>query len=443
MTMSRRLFMAGCAAGFAGSLGMACEGYQPWSSFQYKFKNAVETQNTARNLIFILLDGAPSHVDTFDLKTGPWTPDALGASYIAPGYEWPVGLMPKLAERYQMFSLVRSLTAVEAVHERAVYHLLTAHRLNAGTRSEVPHLASVLSYKLASQRQPHHSLPTVVIFGPTIVGKGFLPSEHVGINLDESGAIPNLNHEFLGQTDRFGLLSQLLAHDKPRGAQQDQAVFRGQAQVMMADRDLIDLAPIPVSNNSNLFSDFFVQQCETTVNFIEADKGARVFQLTLGNWDHHSEIYQNQTLLGLGQALDNGVAHLLDRLSSVPAQHGPGSLLDETLIVAVGEFGRTVGPLNTSNGRDHFPNAMSALIAGGGVTGGRIIGRTGRNGGVITDPGWSHNRFMTINDLAATIYSAMGVDWTERVSDTPSGRVFELLDSNIAGPLYPIDPLFV
>lgn len=440
MKMSRRQFVSGCAAGLAGTMSLAYARQPMWASLPRR-RAEVETRNTARNLIFIMLTGAPSHVDTFDLKTGSWTPNFLGPQ--SGTFFWPAGLLPKLAQRQNQFSLVRSLSAIEAVHERAIYHLVTAHRMNASLQNEIPHLASVLSYKLAPQRRPGDSLPGVVMTGQVPVRNGFLPIEHMGIILDYSGTIPNLEHPFEGQTDRFQLLNNLTGKDPSFGAQSDQVSFLKQATGMMNDPELKSLLPNPDEIDYSSISATFVQQCETAVKFIAANKGTRVFQLELGDWDHHNDIYGDSYGLGeMGPALDNGLSHLLDRLSALPAAQGSGSLLDETLIVATGEFGRTVGPLNTSNGRDHYPYVMSALLAGGGIQGGRAIGRTDSTGGIILDPGWSEPRLMTINDLVATIYSAMGVDWTERIAETPSGRVFEFLDSTLAGPLYPIDALF-
>jgi len=168
--------------------------------------------------------------------------------------------------------------------------------------------------------------------------------------------------------------------------------------------------------------------------------------LSLSGWDHHIGIYNENDPIGLPslcRALDEGLSYLLDELAAAPAVTPANtSLLDDTLVVVMGEFGRTTGPLNTSAGRDHYPFVVPALFAGGGTAAGRIIGQSSEDGSAIVDPGWSRNRYMAVNDVLATIYSAMGVDWTERFEDTPSGRVFEIIDPNISGPAYAIDTLF-
>jgi uncharacterized protein (DUF1501 family) len=99
-------------------------------------------------------------------------------------------------------------------------------------------------------------------------------------------------------------------------------------------------------------------------------------------------------------------------------------LLDETLIVAMGEFGRTVGAPNSNGGRDHFLQ-QSALFAGACVRGGVSLGATDSIGSMTTDPGWSRDRDVRPEDIEATIYSALGIDWTTVRRDDPFGRGFE------------------
>jgi len=451
--MKRRKFLNGLVAGaggiaMAGALsGLAHGANRAWRPAARR-KAVAEPRHTARNAIFVLLDGGPSHVDTFDLKEGRETPAFLGAMDMG-GWLWPAGIMPKLAARTDRFSLARSLTAVEAVHERAVYHLTTAHRHDPSSAADTPHFASALSYLLADQRRPTDSLPTVALFGPTMAANGLFPVEHRGLTLGEDGGIPNLRHDFPEAETRFDLLNGLLAEMGETGDRRGERrrILR-QAQRLMDDRELhallgLDAEPDPAPEGDNGPGAAFLRQCEAAARLIEADKGARVVQMFLGGWDHHINIYSQDAfgLPGLAAALDEGLAFLIDRLAGKPGVNG-GTLLDETLIVAAGEFGRTTGALNQSQGRDHFPYVLSALFAGGGVQGGRVIGRTDATGAAILDPGWSRNRYMGIGDLIATLYSALGLDWTQELTDTPSGRPFQLIPANQTGPVYDIAPLF-
>ena len=107
-----------------------------------------------------------------------------------------------------------------------------------------------------------------------------------------------------------------------------------------------------------------------------------------------------------------------------------------------GEFGRTPGPLNAQAGRDHWKDAMSVAMIGGGVKGGRAIGTTAAMGDEIVDPGWKGNRPIFIEDIACTMYSALGIDWTKSISNTPSGRIFEYVGAAAAGSFFPVDEVF-
>jgi uncharacterized protein (DUF1501 family) len=116
-------------------------------------------------------------------------------------------------------------------------------------------------------------------------------------------------------------------------------------------------------------------------------------------------------------------------------------LLDQTLIVAQGEFGRTVGGLNGNSGRDHYQQ-QAALFAGAGIRGGRAIGATDTIGARTVDPGWSRNRDVRVEDVEATIYSALGIDWTTLRADKRFGRGYEYVPSSSQDLYGPIDELW-
>ena len=106
------------------------------------------------------------------------------------------------------------------------------------------------------------------------------------------------------------------------------------------------------------------------------------------------------------------------------------------------EFGRTPGPLNARGGRDHHRDAMSVVMIGGGVRGGKVIGATDSNGERIIEPGWSQKRPIVVEDIVATVYSALGIDWTKSMLDTPSGRKFEYVPYAERGQYTAIEEVF-
>ena len=111
-------------------------------------------------------------------------------------------------------------------------------------------------------------------------------------------------------------------------------------------------------------------------------------------------------------------------------------------IAALAVMLAVAGHANAQGGRDHHQDAMSVVMIGGGVGGGRVIGATDSIGAYVTDPGWSAQRPIVMEDIASTIYSALGIDWTKSLLNTPSGRKFEYVPSASRGLYKPIDEVF-
>ena len=177
---------------------------------------------------------------------------------------------------------------------------------------------------------------------------------------------------------------------------------------------------------------------------VAADQGTRFIQITHGGWDHHQGIYDRNEVNGraVGSnlyascgAFDPGFSTLISDLEA-------GGLLDETLVVVSGEFGRTTGPLtNDRSGRDHYQQ-MFYVFAGGGVVGGKIIGETDATGSFTVDPGWSRFRNVRPEDVDATMFSALGINWTTRLDDDPLGRGFYYIPEAENDIYAPIDELW-
>jgi len=117
----------------------------------------------------------------------------------------------------------------------------------------------------------------------------------------------------------------------------------------------------------------------------------------------------------------------LTDLAKTRAKDG-GTLLEKTFIVCMGEFGRTGGELTVNKGRDHNRAAFSAVFAGNAVKGGRAFGVTDANGVKVLQSEWDEKRSIYPEDVLVTIYSLLGVDWTKKIANTPSGRAFEYIE---------------
>ena len=179
-------------------------------------------------------------------------------------------------------------------------------------------------------------------------------------------------------------------------------------------------------------------------NLVASGKGTRFVQATFGGWDHHSDIYDKtaaSSLYSQSADFDPAFAALLSDLSTMPGSVNGKTLLDETLVVVVAEFGRTTGPLNNQGGRDHFLR-MSTLWAGAGIRGGRAIGVTDSVANNVVDYGWSENRDIRPEDVTSTIYSVLGIDYTTVRHDDPLNRGFEYVPLAKDGVYKPIEELW-
>jgi uncharacterized protein (DUF1501 family) len=217
--------------------------------------------------------------------------------------------------------------------------------------------------------------------------------------------------------------------------------FYTSARTMMYDAVVNNAFRFSAADQQKYGNSGFGAACVTARNVLTADLGVRYIQITLGGWDNHSNIYApNNGIYPSARQLDAGVGNLIADLASMPGTKG-GTMLDETLLVVKGEFGRTVGNLNGQQGRDHY-YIHSTLIGGGGISGGQALGKTTPDAAYIESPGWIEDRPVYAEDIAATIYSALGINYTTVRHDDPLGRGFEYIPQNQAWLGTPITELF-
>jgi hypothetical protein len=180
-------------------------------------------------------------------------------------------------------------------------------------------------------------------------------------------------------------------------------------------------------------------------NVLAQDAGTHYIHICHPGWDHHVQIWDRKAHSNhyvLCSEFDPAFSSLLQDLATIPSKTNPEkTLLDETLVVAMGEFGRTPGQLNNLAGRDHYNKCFPALFVGAGVWGGRILGRTDSEGGKCLETGWNLGEQPRIENVVATIYSALGIDWTKTIRNTPSGRPYVYVDPLGANGLIPTDEI--
>ncbi len=396
----------------------------------------------ARSVIFLFMEGGPSHIDTFDPKplleklAGKPLPPSFKpvvtpmgefhSPVLAPKRKWKrhgeSGLwvsdwLPHMAECVDDLAVIRSCWSNGLNHVGGVCQMNTGSIL-AGR----PSLGCWVSYGLGTENQ---NLPAYVVLqdneratvagGPRNWGAGFMPAGYQGTRLSSGPEpIPNLaTPESVGdarQRGKLDFLSRLNArHAEPRRDQTEleariksyELAFRMQAEAPEA----VDLSRETEETKALYGMDrketaVFGRNCLLARRLVE--RGVRFIQLYHGagsKWDAHSAIEKNHT--ENCRAMDKPVAGLLKDLKR-------RGLLDETLVVWGGEFGRT--PMSEKgDGRDHNPYGFTMCLAGGGVKGGRTIGMTDEVGlHAIEDR-------LHVHDLHATILWLMGIDHTKLV----------------------------
>lgn len=403
------------------------------------------TRNTAKNCIFVFLAGGPSHVDTFDLKEGAWLP----ANFAPTSYgdtRFPQGLMPKLAEQLDRMVILRSVKSWGLVHGLLQVWTQIARNPGAALGKIAPHIGSVVAVE---KEQPGAKLPGfLAINAGNVVRQGFLSSRYAPFMVGTSATgLPGSTHpDGKGSFDsRLQLLNSIdgsLRANHPYG-RDDYAVFYEQALDLMYN-PVVDAAfKYTTEERARYGNNGFGDSCLVAQKVLKANLGARFIQITLGGWDNHSNIYApNAGIYSRTRTLDDGVSTLLKDLAAAPGTEPGKSLLDETLVVMMGEFGRTVKGLNVQQGRDHHLQ-QCVVFAGGGTKGGRVIGATDSTGALVETPGWTRDRPIRVEDVAATIYSALGIDWTKVRYDDPFKRGFEYVPFAASHDAYgPVDEIF-
>jgi Protein of unknown function (DUF1501) len=402
--------------------------------------------NSAKNVVFILLAGAPSQTDTFDLRVDRWTPADFRPTTIN-GIDFPEGLMPGIAAQLNRIAIVRSCQSTALVHTLLQTWTQTARSPLSATGKIAPNIGSIVALELEPRRSAGQILPGFVALNSTgaLVRQGYFPGRYspfdvvAGNNGLANIASPDGEVAFDQQVAALEAL-------EPRGLRRPD--FEAMREFYAGARTLVYEPAVSAAfrftnaERNRYGNNGFGNSCIVARNLVNANLGTRYIQITLGGWDNHQSIYATNvpSIYTPARQLDAGLANLIADLATMPGSNG-ASLLDETLIVVKGEFGRTVGNLTDLQGRDHY-FVHFALFAGGGVRGGLVMGATTRDGMFIEDPGWSEGRAVGSEDVAATIYSALGIDYTTVRHDDPLGRGFEYIPSTNGWAAAPIRELF-
>ncbi len=405
----------------------------------------VTPRGSADCVIFLNLVGGPSQMDTFDYKQYRFTPEDLDPRPHKLGITWPHGLLPRTADILEDAVLTRSMGAWETLHNLGQFYLQVGHAFNAARAKEMPCIGSVIAYEMLGKARAADYLPPFVSMNfpagavnGTLIREGYLDSAAAPLTLDvrNGGNMPFLLKD--EYRERFHQRLDFLHSFDTSRQQQSSGVnkllrewdsFSKSAEKMIRSPQVSGIFQLQEDDRKRYGATPFGDACLIARNMVKADAGTRYILVNQGGWDHHGDIYGktgNSTMedrrargglyANCGE-LDPALASLVQDLKAARK-------LDRTLVCVMGEFGRTPGPLTDIQGRDHWPQVRCAMFLGGGVKGGRVIGATDDQGAKITKFDWHKNRPIYPEDVTATIYSALGIDWTKKLGGAPSGREF-------------------
>jgi hypothetical protein len=379
---------------------------------------------TIDRLIWINLQGAPSQIDTFDPKPNTKNGGPFKAiNTRIPNVQFSEHL-PLLADRADKFVVIRSMTSREGNHDRARYLLHTGYAPQGTVQH--PAFGSTLWKEKVDK---NFDLPSFIAINRPSTSAGYLGVKYDPFVInDPTKPIENLGDKTLPQTkidSRLALLESMNntfqeKYASKEAVQQKDIYVKANKIVSSTLAQAFDL-----SKESDAMKDFygrnsFGQGCLMATRLNQV--GVKVVEVSIDGWDTHVNNFETLSKT-LCPQLDKGLSALVVDLEQ---RH----LLDRTLIVCNGEFGRTP-TINKNDGRDHYPAAWFALMAGAGLKTGQAIGSTTDDGTkVVTDP-------VTVPDLYASLCKIFGLN-ASKESYTPEGRPVRLVDKTGK----PIDRLF-
>jgi hypothetical protein len=372
---------------------------------------------TARNVIYLYMNGGMSHLDTFDPK--PDKTDIMGLTKVINTNVDGIRVsnnIPLLARQMDKLAVIRSMTSTQGAHEQGAYYQHTSYT----QRSSIRH-PSMGAWLQKFQDRGNPTLPGSVMIGNDSrhPGAGFFESRFAPlmINDPESG-INNVKTNQWFTEERFhSRLNTAKQLDRQFAETYNVKNVRAYADMyddalkMMKSEELkaFDLSAEPDALRGKYGADRFGQGCLLARRL--AEHGVRFVEVSFGSWDTHNANFTR--VPELCDELDSALSTLLQDLES-------RGMLRETLVVLATEFGRTP-EINANDGRDHHAPGFTCLMAGGGIRGGQVYGATDENGGkAIENP-------VAIPDFNATIAYALGIP-LDQVLYSPSKRPFTVTD---------------
>jgi hypothetical protein len=404
--VTRRRFLQGLAAGLAlpglGLLGAPAI--------------ARELHRQGKACILLWMAGGPSQFETLDPKPGaptqgPTKAITTSAAGVRIAEHWP-----RLARVMNEVAVIRSMTSLEGNHGRATYLLHTSYPPSGGITH--PGIGSHVAQELGD---PGFDLPHLVAINGQSASPGFLGVKYAPFVVTNPNQPPdNLPSPVAGARlqRRLGLLDELEESQRGTGigplVRDHKSLYEQTARLVLSPRTTafsLDREPEPLRDLYGRSS--FGQGCLMARRLVEA--GVPFVEVQSSGWDTHGN--ELPVLKKLIPPVDQGTAALLMDLKA-------RGLLERTLVIWMGEFGRTPA-VNLTAGREHYPQAFNLFLGGCGIKGGRVLGATDAKGVEVME------RPVTVSDLFCTFCKALGID-PRREKDSDVGRPVKIVEKGKA-----------
>ena len=379
----------------------------------------------AKSVILIWLAGGPSQLETFDPHPGSnIATGSVARNTSATGIQIDNGF-EQLADQMHEVAIVRSILSKEGDHERATYTVKAGYRPDPTVVH--PSIGAVVCHQLprGTTEIPRH----VSILPNRWPGRGgYLGDAYDAFKMDDPrNGIPDVQphvteDRFADRLNDLDVVDRHFSQGRLRDLEQRRTLHRtaiDRAVRMMSSEqlDAFDIANVPTKQRLAFGDTPFGRGVLAAMRLVEV--GVRCVEITLDGWDSH--IGNHESHAELVKILDPAIAALIRQLRE-------RGLLDQTVVICGGEFGRTP-QMNPADGRDHWPHGFSICLAGGGVRGGQAIGATDPAGGKKLA------RPVQVADVHASVLSALGVD-VEQQLDTPVGRPLRISEGRVIKRLF-------
>ena len=387
----------------AGVLGASVSGW--FGKLATHAAEATKTGAKHKSCILLWMNGGPAQSHTFDLKDGS---EYKAIPTSVPGIQISQHL-PKIAEQMHNLTLLRSMSTGDGNHQTARYLMHTGYRRGFGGTT-YPSIGSIVSAELGN---PDAELPNFVSIGANGLSPGYLGPKHASLNItDPNRGVENLQaHGSLADLDdRASLIEELdrsfLSQYQATSIEAHQKGYQKALQLMHSNRaKAFDISSEPESVRSAYGTSGFGRGCLLARRMVEA--GVPFIEVALNGWDTHQGAAQ--PVQRLSQQLDPGMGTLVKELKE-------RGLLDTTLVIWMGEFGRSPG-----RGQNHYARAWSTVLGGAGIKSGGVVGRTDARGGTVED------RPINVLDFMATICKILGID-SSKMLTSKSGRPHRIVN---------------